>query len=289
MMTALVGYARCSTHGQDLAIQKAQLASLGVPEDRVYLDQGFSGTKRARPGLDQALAAVREGDTLVVTALDRLARSVPDAHEVLSQLSARGVKFQEGGKVYDWSTPVDRMYLQVLAIVAEFQANLIRQRTRDGMAIARAKGKLRGRQPKLSPTQQSKLVRLYQQGEDTIPQLAEIFKVSRPTVYRVLARSATDAGSSQAGPTDRRPSRSPRVAVPGQLPEPKPTTGPEVPPPLPARFSPLDPPQVDPAVSRDAPVTRDAPEGWLDDLADSLEEQDSAAAYVEELGKIERS
>ena len=74
---ANIGYARCSTLAQDLTAQRQALAALGVPADRIYLDKGLTGTSRARPGLDQALAAVREGDTLTVTKLDRLARSVP--------------------------------------------------------------------------------------------------------------------------------------------------------------------------------------------------------------------
>ena len=144
---ANIGYARCSTLAQDLTAQRQALAALGVPADRVYLDKGLTGTSRARPGLDQALAAVREGDTLTVTKLDRLARSVPDALDILGQLSARGVRFALGGSVYDWNDPFARMFLQILAVIAEFEANLIRQRTREGMDIARQNGKLRGKQP----------------------------------------------------------------------------------------------------------------------------------------------
>ena len=148
---ANIGYARCSTLAQDLTAQRQALAALGVPADRVYLDKGLTGTSRARPGLDQALAAVREGDTLTVTKLDRLARSVPDALDILGQLSARGVRFALGGSVYDWNDPFARMFLQILAVIAEFEANLIRQRTREGMDIARQNGKLRGKQPASSP------------------------------------------------------------------------------------------------------------------------------------------
>src|ERR1700761_7311365 len=103
-----VGYARCSTMDQDLTAQRQALAALGVPEDRVYLDKGLTGTSRARPGLDQALAAVREGDTLTVTKLDRLARSVPDALDILGQLSARGVRFALGGAAFDLQSPFAR-------------------------------------------------------------------------------------------------------------------------------------------------------------------------------------
>ena len=79
MATTLVGYARCSTDRQDLEAQHGILLGLGVAADRIYVDRGLTGTRRARPGLDQALAAVHPGDTLVVPKLDRLARSVPDA------------------------------------------------------------------------------------------------------------------------------------------------------------------------------------------------------------------
>ena len=91
-MGELIGYARCSTVLQDLTSQTEILTGLGVAEDRIYLDKGLTGANRARPGLDQALAAVRSGDTLVVPKLDRLARSVPDARQIGDSLVARGVR-----------------------------------------------------------------------------------------------------------------------------------------------------------------------------------------------------
>ena len=93
MAATLVGYCRCSTDAQDVTAQRQRLRELGVTEDRIYLDHGLTGTNRARPGLDQALAALREGDTLVVPKLDRLARSVPDARDIGDGLAARGIKF----------------------------------------------------------------------------------------------------------------------------------------------------------------------------------------------------
>jgi DNA invertase Pin-like site-specific DNA recombinase len=186
----LAGYARCSTDAQDLAVQRQQLAALGVPADRIYVDHGLSGASRARPGLDQALAAVRAGDTLVVAKLDRLARSVPDALDILGHLADRGVRFALGGSVYDWHDPFARMFLSILAVVAEFEAGLIRQRTREGMALARARGRLRGRKPVLSPAQQSHLVKLHRAGEHSVADLAELFGVGRATVYRTLERHA---------------------------------------------------------------------------------------------------
>lgn len=183
-----IGYARCSTDRQDLSAQKQALANLGVAPDRIYTDHGLTGTNRTRPGLDQALAAVREGDTLVVPKLDRLARSVPDARAIADQLRARGVNLALGSSVYDPSDPIGKMFFNILATFAEFEADLIRMRTREGMAIARAKGKLRGKPPKLSSRQSNELRRMYDTGEYSVSDLAEVFSVSRPTVYRTLQR-----------------------------------------------------------------------------------------------------
>jgi DNA invertase Pin-like site-specific DNA recombinase len=151
MSETLIGYARCSTDAQDLTAQRDRLRELGVADDRIYLDHGLTGTNRKRLGLDQALAAVREGDTLVVPKLDRLARSVPDARAIGDDLAARGIKLSLGGQVYDPTDPMGKMFFNILATFAEFEVDLLRLRTREGMAIARAKGKLRGKQPKLSP------------------------------------------------------------------------------------------------------------------------------------------
>ena len=173
---------------QDLTAQRQTLASLGVPNDRIYLDEGLTGTSRARPGLDQALAAVRAGDTLVVPKLDRLARSVPDARQIGDSLVARGIKLSLGGTIYDPADPMGKMFFNILATFAEFEVDLLRLRTREGMAIARAKGKLRGKQPKLTARQQAELARMHATGEYTIAELMEVFSVGRATVYRTLER-----------------------------------------------------------------------------------------------------
>src|SRR5699024_1491730 len=94
MSPALIDYARCSTDKQDLAAQKQALLGLGVAPEWTYTDKGFTGTSRARPGLDQALAATRKGDTLVVPKLDRLVRSVPDSRAIGDYLAERGVRLQ---------------------------------------------------------------------------------------------------------------------------------------------------------------------------------------------------
>ena len=161
-----------------------------MPDDRIYLDRAYSGSNRMRPGLDQALAAVRPGDTLVVPKLDRLARSVPDARDIGDTLAARAIRLQLGTMVYDPADPLGKIFFNILAIFAEFEVDLLRMRTREGMAIAKAKGRLEGRAPKLSPARQAHLLKLHAAGEHTVVELAELFEVSRQTVYRVLERAA---------------------------------------------------------------------------------------------------
>jgi DNA invertase Pin-like site-specific DNA recombinase len=189
-MAALkVGYARVSTDQQDLTAQCDALVELGVGADRIYVDHGLTGANRDRPGLRQALGACRAGDTLVVTKLDRLARSVPDARDIADELTAREVKLSLGGSVHDPTDPVGRLLFNALAMVAEFEADLIRLRTREGMKVARAKGRLRGKQPKLNARQAAHLLQLHESGEHTTSELAELFGVARSTVYRTVARA----------------------------------------------------------------------------------------------------
>ncbi len=155
MSALLVGYARCSTDQQDLTAQRDGLLGLGVEADRIYVDHGLTGTNRERPGLREALAACRAGDTLVVTKLDRLARSLPDARAIADELTARQIRLSLGGSVYDPTDAVGRLLFNVLAMVAEFESDLIRLRTVEGMKVAKAKGRLRGKQPKLNPKARS--------------------------------------------------------------------------------------------------------------------------------------
>ena len=189
MEAVRIGYARCSTDRQDLTAQRYALVGLGVDPERIFTDHGLTGRTRARPGLDQALAAVRSGDTLVVTKLDRLARSVPDARDIADELRALEVKLALGPITYDSTDPMGKMFFNILATFAEFESDLIRLRTREGMAVARAKGKLRGKKPKLSDRQARELWRMYDTGEYSVSDLAEVFSVSRPTVYRTLPAS----------------------------------------------------------------------------------------------------
>jgi DNA invertase Pin-like site-specific DNA recombinase len=130
MAAMLIGYARCSTDSQDLTAQRDGLTALGVEGNRIYVNHGLTGRNRDRPGLREALAACRAGDTLVVTKLDRLARSLPDARDIVEELTATGVMLNIGGSVHDPNDPIGRLLFNVLAMTAEFESDLIRMRTR---------------------------------------------------------------------------------------------------------------------------------------------------------------
>ncbi|MFJ6044741.1 recombinase family protein [Brachybacterium paraconglomeratum] len=184
-----VGYARVSTDEQDLTAQRDGLAAFGVDPKRIYVDHGLTGRNADREGLRQALAACRNGDTFVATKLDRLTRSVRDAHQIADDLAAREVKLSIAGSVYDPTDPMGKLLFNVLAMVAEFEADLIRARTREGMKVAKAKGRLRGKSPKLTPRQEAHLVQLHAADEHTVGELAELFSVGRSTVYRALQRA----------------------------------------------------------------------------------------------------
>ena len=136
---------------------------------------------------------------------------MPDALDILGQLSARGVRFALGGSAYDWNDPFARMFLQILAVIAEFEANLIRQRTREGMDIARQNGRLRGKQPSLKPAQDREIRRMHDSGDYNVAEIAALFNISRPTVYRSLERTA----ALPPLPADNRPA--PDIAKYDQL------------------------------------------------------------------------
>jgi DNA invertase Pin-like site-specific DNA recombinase len=200
-----IGYARVSTADQDLTAQREALAALGVDPKRIYVDQGLTdGTNRERPGLRQALAACRSCGTLVVTKLDRLARSVPDARDIVDELTAGGVRLNIGGSVHYPTDPIGRLLFTTLSMIAEFEADLARARTRQGMAVARAKGRLRGKQPKLSPRQEAHLVELYRAGAHRVGELEELFPGTRSTIYRAVARAGGRTAPASTSTNRRR-------------------------------------------------------------------------------------
>ena len=162
---------------------------------------GLTGRNADREGLRQALAACRDGDTFVVTKLDRLARSVRGAHQIADDLAAREVKLSIAGSVYDPTDPMGKPLFNVLAMVAEFEADLIRVRTREGMKVAKAKGRLRGKSPKLTPARSSPRPatcrrRAHRGRAGRAVQRGPLHALPRPSARRARARERLAVGAS---------------------------------------------------------------------------------------------
>ena len=187
--TLLIGYARVSTNEQDMQPQLDALAELGVDPRRIYVDHGLSGRNRERPKLREALAACHDGATLVVSKLDRLGRSLGDLRDIARELEDKGAQLNVGGVVYDSRTPIGNLMFNVIGMMAEFEADLISQRTKEGMAVAKARGRLRGKQPTLGPRQDLAVLKRYEQGGETVEEIAMSFNISRTSAYRALDRA----------------------------------------------------------------------------------------------------
>lgn len=188
----LIGYARVSTlkQGQSLDTQREALIDAGCDPKHIYTDT-ISGTKWQRPGLDSALAYMRPDDTLVVTRLDRLGRSLAETVNTIADLTERDINVKVLEPALDTSRPADKVVLNVMASLAEWERDLLVQRTREGVAHARAQGRVAGPKPKLNPEQKNQINQLFQSGE-SVSALARSFKVSRPTIYRALKRTGSD-------------------------------------------------------------------------------------------------
>jgi DNA invertase Pin-like site-specific DNA recombinase len=160
------------------------------------------------------MAACCEGDTLVVSILDHLARSLPDVRAIADELTARQVKLNLSGSVYDPNDAVGRLLFNVLAMIAEFESDLIRLRTGEGMKVAKAKGRLRGKQPKLNPRQEAHLVALFDSGEHSTAELADLFGVGRSTVYRATPPSRYPHPTADGRPAADTAARRPQAGGP---------------------------------------------------------------------------
>ncbi|MEQ7005721.1 recombinase family protein [Actinopolymorpha sp. B17G11] len=184
----LIGYGRVSTADQNPAHQIDALQRAGVAPADIHIDTA-SGAKSSRPMLDLALKLLRAGDTLVVTRLDRLGRSVLHLVTLGAELRDRGVGLHVVEQGIDTATAEGRAMFGMLSVLAELQRELIVANTRDGLAAARARGRNGGRRPKLT-TQQAELAQqLYDGGEKTVQQIADMFAVKRGTLYGHLDKN----------------------------------------------------------------------------------------------------
>jgi DNA invertase Pin-like site-specific DNA recombinase len=184
----LIGYARVSTPEQNLAHQVDALRRAGVAEENIYVDVA-SGAKASRPQFDLALKVLREGDTLIVTRLDRLGRSVLHLVVLGASLRERGVGLRVMEQGIDTETAEGRAMFGMLSVLAELQRELIVANTRDGLAAARARGRHGGRKPSMTPDQAQLAQKLYDAGEHTVKQIAEMMGVPRSTVYGHLDKA----------------------------------------------------------------------------------------------------
>ena len=177
----LVGYARVSTPGQDFQLQKDALKHAGC--ERVYEDVA-SGAKAARPGLAEALDYVRAGDTLVVWRLDRLGRSLSHLIEVVRDLSGDGVGLRALQEQIDTTTAGGKLVFHVFGALAEFERELIRERTSAGLKAARARGRVGGRRKRLTPDQVRQASLLLADPDCNVADICRTFGVHRATLYR---------------------------------------------------------------------------------------------------------
>lgn len=180
----LVGYARVSTDDQDLSLQIDALKKAGCK--KIFRDKA-SGAKTERPGLHSALSYVRNSeDTLVVWRLDRLGRSLQHLIETMNLLVAQAVGFKSLQESIDTTTSGGRLIFHIFGALAEFERNLIRERTLAGLAAARARGRKGGRRKALDKNKRELLIKTYKAKQHSIKEMCEMFSISKPTLYNYL-------------------------------------------------------------------------------------------------------
>ncbi len=185
-----IGYARVSTQDQDLELQFEALERAECK--RVFYDK-VSGARDQRPGLEDAFSCLRKGDTLVVWKLDRLGRSVKGLIQLVEELKAKGVSFVSLTDSIDTTTPSGRFFFHMMAALAQMERELIAERTKAGLAIARARGRLGGRPRQMTSSKIESARKLFSAG--TPPQeVAQSLGVSIPTLYRWLPASGRESG-----------------------------------------------------------------------------------------------
>ena len=186
-----VGYARVSTQDQTLDLQKDALEKIGCT--KIFTDIA-SGAKEERKGLEEALAFLREGDTLVLWRLDRLGRSLKHLLETITNLNKRKIGFKSLTESIDTTTSNGRLIFNIFASLAEFERDLIRERTKAGLAAARARGRVGGR-PKAQTLNTPKKVALaqslYDNKDNTIDEICKTLNISRATLYRYIQAKQT--------------------------------------------------------------------------------------------------
>lgn len=182
----LIGYARVSTWDQTTDPQIDALKAAGCAK---IFEETASGTKTDRPELAKAIEYMREGDTLVVWRLDRLGRSLQHLIATVTELEARGIGFKSIHESIDTTTSAGRLVFHIFGALAEFERSLIVDRTKAGLAAAKARGSKSGRKPVLTPAQVSTARTLHSSGDHSVSEIALTLSVSRATVYRAISEA----------------------------------------------------------------------------------------------------
>ena len=185
----LIGYARISTQEQNLDLQKDALSKAGC--EQVITDVA-SGSKKSRSGIDQLNDILRKGDVLVVWRLDRLGRSLKQLITFIEELEQRGVGFQSLTESIDTTSPGGKLVFQIFGALAEFERNVIIERTKAGLAAARARGRVGGRPKRLSKGQRQLAVSLYHEKKHSIQEICQMLSVSKTTLYAYVNEAAND-------------------------------------------------------------------------------------------------
>lgn len=187
-MTATLGYARVSTSGQELDAQLAALTGAGIEASRVFTDKLSGAVNTTRPGLAAMINYARAGDTVVVTAIDRLGRSVAEVTRTIADLGERGILLRALREGVDTGTPTGRAIAAIMATLAELELELGRERRAASRSSRRSRQLPATKPPKLGPERQEQLRRLAATGEP-VTELAAAFGIGRATAYRYLANS----------------------------------------------------------------------------------------------------
>jgi DNA invertase Pin-like site-specific DNA recombinase len=183
-----IGYARISTAEQNLDLQRDALQKAGC--DKIIEDT-TGGKTENRAGLDRMKELLREGDVLVVWRLDRLGRSLKHLLELISEFEQRKVGFQSLQEAIDTTTPGGRLVFHIFGALAEFERNLIRDRTKAGLEAARARGRKGGRPKKLNAQQRSLAIDLYDQKKHSVGEICRTLGISKPTLYQYVQSTKT--------------------------------------------------------------------------------------------------
>ena len=182
----LIGYARVSTQDQDTAAQILALKSAGC--ELIFQEKVASG-RWERPELHRLLGQLRKGDVLVVWKLDRLSRSLKDVLSLMEKIQQAEADFQSLTEAIETSSPGGRMMMQIVGAFAEFEREMLRERTRNGLDLARKQGRIGGRRHKLKTHQREEIVHLVTSGQKSSADAARLFNVHPATVSRLLQRS----------------------------------------------------------------------------------------------------